>query len=191
MNRKIIVVDNFYENPDSIRKIALSSNYKNQISDKVYFSDEILSKVKILLRLENLFYNESSCGRFRVFCENNVDKINVDFESDWTGVVFLNLEKNLIHNAGLSFYKNKKFKIERCPNILESTCFGFTCFEELNKCLLNQIKSEDDQWFSYFNVPIVYNRLVLFRSKLWFSFTENFGNNPETAKLIHSFSFTN
>ena len=196
MRRNIIIADDFYDNPDEIRNIALNlkypeqhkgSTYPGRNSSTTHYTEEAHQKVEYLLGRKVNPAPKSACGDFRVSYENDSCKqfIHVDGGFEWGGVIFLNPPEQCITDAGTSFYRHRSLRTEQVPvNQEEGAIFGYTDYQEISKSMIYGDGLDETKWDCYLTVPMVYNRIVLFRPWLWHSHSKNFGNNIHNCRLV-------
>ena len=203
MRRNIIIADDFYTNPDEIRNIALNleypeppegTTYPGKNSSTTYYTQEAHQKVEQLLGRKVVPASGSACGDFRISYENDAYRqfIHIDEGFDWGGVVFLNPPEQCVMNAGTSFYRHKRLRTEQVPtNPEEGEAFGYTNYLEVKKSIVYGDGLDENEWDCYLTVPMVYNRIVLFRPWLWHSHSKNFGNTPQNGRLVQLLFYTN
>lgn len=202
MRRNIIIADDFYDNPDEIRNIALNleypeqhknSTYPGRNSSKTHYTEEAHQKVEYLLGRKVNPAPNSACGDFRISYENDSFKqfIHVDGGFEWGGVIFLNPPEQCVADAGTSFYRHKSLRTEQVPvNSEEGAIFGYTDYQEISKSMIYGDGLDETKWDCYLTVPMVYNRIVLFRPWLWHSHSKNFGNNINNCRLVQLLFYT-
>lgn len=182
MNKTIIVVDDFYNNPEEVREVAQSlsfsveGNYPGKRTGPLNQEKAIKSVFETFQRLigqplrewdlENLGYNSA----FQLTLEGDKTWIHSD-TTDWACVVFLTPEAPL--NSGTAFYSYKgrkgiDNKGEKAPH------------------------PEDPEWIksdvisNVFNRAVIYNGLLFHRSDL-----PGFGETVENGRLFQTFFFDN
>lgn len=201
MRRNIIIVDNFYDNPDEIRNFALKTSYNPKHFSETYpglnsstrlYNDFIHKKICKIIGKNLIDVNKS--GRFRISKKNDTFKqyIHFDPDMDWIGIVFLNKTDINNYDCGTSFYKHKQLKIESCPkNKEELLMLGYSSMNEVIKNLVYGDGFIDEKWEKYLTVPMIYNRMVLFRPWLWHSHSKNFGDTIDNSRLVQLFFYKN
>lgn len=114
--QNLIVVDHFFLDPNLVREQALRSaysdvrsmNYPGFQSDSCFPADAIKKAFARLIG-EDLDIDEraSTFGRFRLMYANTGSRLTIhtDSQSDWTGIVYLNLPDQC--KGGTAFYRHK------------------------------------------------------------------------------------
>lgn len=178
------IVDNFYENPDSIREFALSLEYKSSTDgswpgvrtnelceiDSNFF-DLFCKKLFSLyydLNYHEISWHVSSCFQLiETFSkeENNIKNegwIHSDVDSIFAGVIYLN--PNPKPNWGTSIYKLKSGEINDCLqtqrmlNYKNSPNFNLKAYEK-------QLRFNNDKFIETVKIENVYNRLITYEAK--------------------------
>ena len=181
----VIVVDNFYEEPDVIRRFALQhtfyedpEHYKGVRSRERYNSEELKQKFEELIqeKITESWDVHQYNGCFQITSAENQQVYHCDGNS-WAGVLYLSPDAPL--NSGTRLHKSKLTGIrdsrEASPAQREITfSSGFydsTKFDTVD------------------NIGNIYNRLVLFRSTNIHSAGDYFGTDMMNGRLVHLFFF--
>ena len=182
LGNEILIVDDFYNNPDEVRRQALKDHYNvwsafstlrtPRRSGQAVF--ERLSQIwkKKLYVPENVF-----TGTYKMNFEADTWKrnfIHADMVGDVAGVIFLNKEKG----PGLNFYKHK----ESC----------YTSNHQINQCHIEKLNLFydgffEDRWKLINEVERKFNRLVLFCGDNFHREANFFGSSAENARLTQTF----
>jgi hypothetical protein len=199
MKRSIIVIDNFYPNPDEIRNIALKSEYPDppsectypgRNSDGLYYPEHVHQKFEKILN-RRLVPAEIN-GYFRISLENDkyVQDIHVDPIWQFGAVCYLNPPEQEVDEAGTSFWIHNKTGMYRCPQEKEEAkAINFSSEREAWWTTVYGDGLDRKKWKRYLLSPMKYNRIVVFRSDLWHSHSCNFGNCKENGRLVQLFFF--
>ena len=192
MRTNLIIVDDFYNNVDEVRKFALSQpfdvkgNYPG-VRTGCLINDstrENIQKIvephggKIVDWLESDEYTGSfqmATSRERTWVHS--DNVNNSYVHDspnyWGGVLYLNPDAPL--EGGTSFYRSKVNKSNYNHNYDH---------------LASDVYSQDmTKWDIATEVKNIYNRLILFRGDQWHSSSTYFGHDDETGRLTQVFFF--
>ncbi len=201
MIEDIYIVDDFYENPDVLRALALKAAYKNygnqqnypgHESIKAYYSDGIAQKFESILT-HPITYDPAQYvfGKFRYSIQNDVSKtkIHLDWPVDWTGIVYLSEDQH--NRGGLGIYRNKETgisRLEKDAHFFES--FGCENIQQFDAKYVYPHSSDMSKWEQIEEIPTRYNRLVLFQGSSYFhAITEQFGDSIDNARLTQNFFF--
>ena len=193
LNPELMVIDNFYENPDEIRDFALSRRFaphleyhKGQRTESKYIPDGIKETLETLLRMKiTSWENQGANGVFQFCTAEDALVYHVDTQN-YAAVVFLT--PNAPTSCGTTFFRSKSTGLMRSPTDQDSEKLG---------------KSKDDLYFDIFRnnfydktdlevvdvVGNVYNRLVIWDAKLIHAASEYFGDQKENSRLFHMFFF--
>ena len=192
MRTNLIIVDDFYNNVDEVRKFALSQpfdvkgNYPG-VRTGCLINDstrENIQKIvephggKIVDWLESDEYTGSfqmATSRERTWVHS--DNVNNSYVHDspnyWGGVLYLNPDAPL--EGGTSFYRSKVNK---------------SIYNHNYDHLASDVYSQDmTKWDIATEVKNIYNRLILFCGDQWHSSSTYFGHDNETGRLTQVFFF--
>jgi|TARA_B100000131_G_C17651346_1_gene424285 hypothetical protein len=162
MDRNVIVVDNFLDDPDRIRNIALSFDYSN-VQNNVpgvrsssraggEYEDKVTEKFREIFNsdIEWCWEQDSFC--FQLCTEGTESWIHQDPVAEWAAVLYLTPNAPL--DSGTGIYES--------PN------------SDMNVAVGN-----------------MYNRLVAYRGKMMYhrSIVPGFGDSLETGRLTQVFFF--
>jgi hypothetical protein len=176
-----VVCDNFYKNPDAIRKFALSKDFnfhpdyhKGKRTDLCYRFPGLKERFEELLgcKITNWEkYGTNACFQYCIGGDQLVYHID---QQEYAGVLFLTPDAP--PEAGTTFYRSKYNKTMK-PQ-----------FNEFDKVFKGGFL--DSTGFDVVDVVgNVYNRLVLFDAKLIHAATEYFGKTKEDGRLFQLFFF--
>jgi hypothetical protein len=201
MYQSIIILDDFYADAMDIRKMALTLDYPDH-GGKAYYSGrnskQALINQGIVEGLSRVVGEplspspRSAVGHFRITFAHELPRqdIHIDPYRDWAGVVYLNLPDQCIGRGGTSFWRHKRLGIEAMPrNQQEIERYGYKSYDEMRVALAEGDGLDRGKWDLTMTVPMRFNRCILFRSWLWHSHCENFGDTMETGRLIQVFFF--
>lgn len=198
----IHIIDDFYENPDALRKLALKTVYKNYgeqqnypgyESVKAFYTYDIVKKFEGILK-QSIVYDPRKFvfGKFRYSVESDLakTKIHLDWPVHWTGIVYLSKDRH--SSGGLGIYQHLETGITRLqasPNFYQK--YGCKSIEEFDARYIYPNSSNVEKWSLIEEIPIKFNRLILFPGSEYFhSITEQFGNTIEDARLTQNFFFS-
>lgn len=195
----ITVVDNFYENPDEVRKFALSQTYKHCFEIKDYpftfpgSRTEDLSIIhpelfqKVCHKLTSLFHNfEHDVLRWQIStCFQSVTKkfergvIHHDENTVFAAVLYLNPEPS--KNSGTSLYKEgKSFDPSQYEAALKANDDRFRKNQPVDT-------SYHQMFDEIVNVQNIYNSLIVYEGHHHHSANDFFGDTLENSRLAQVF----
>lgn len=180
MRTNVIIVDDFYSNPDSVRDFALQQEFKVQGnfpgSRTVSFLNDSVKET-----LQTVVWNaggeitewnarDGLTGSFEIATAANRSWIHTDHYNTWAGVCYLTPDAPISGGTGLFMHKKTG---ARMAHELES------------------YESQDmTKWEMVDRIGNRYNRLVLYRSDLFHTSLDYFGSDLQTGRLFQLFFFT-
>lgn len=206
--KQLIIWDNFYQDPLDIRNLVLSmefetgkdKNYPGKNSILQYHPKEFNDFFSFLAGEPLKPAEGSHCGGFRIQNAGETGKqyIHVDLPSmktTWAAICYLSLpehytkEDGTLCDSGTKFWKNKTTGLEHLPYDTEYLkTIGINNPDDLFH-YMNTEGTDESKWIEMMSVPIKFNRLIMFRSNLWHSQAELFGDSLENGRLIQTFFF--
>jgi hypothetical protein len=199
MKQKLIIVDDFYDDPLEVRKRALQlefpdhggrAQYAGRNSRLYLLNQQMLNMISRLVGQPLVPARNSPTGHFRISLATDTasQDIHTDPARDWAGILYLNLPEQC--RGGTSFFRHKQLGLDEVPmDLAEINRLGFKDREEMRLAIVERDGQDRSKWELTMTVPMRFNRLILFRPWMWHSFTENFGESVETGRLIQVFFF--
>jgi hypothetical protein len=193
LNKDLIVVENFYKNPDLIRDYAINNLnfigtdfHKGKRSEQKFVLDGTKEHLEYILgrNIINWDFERYANGVFQYCTADQPIVYHVDSQS-MAGVVFLT--KNAPLNSGTSFYKSKftdKFRFETAT--LEDPDYVRTFTGDYN---INPNFYDSTLYEKVDEVANVYNRLVIWDAKKIHAATRYFGDDLHNSRFFHLFFF--
>tara|TARA_B100000900_G_scaffold400939_1_gene405084 strand:+ start:619 stop:2478 length:1860 start_codon:yes stop_codon:yes gene_type:complete len=190
---ELIVIDNFYKDPDSIRKKALdleflSENYHGAVgfrcergrllSDeaKDYFEKILGKKIKMGNNIGEWSYSTNGCFQW---CSKDTRIVYHSDSQEYAGIVFLTPEAPV--NCGTSIFRHKKYKIK------DNSIWSKSDWSDGN--IMNDPHLDKNLWEEVDRIGNIYNRLVLFKSHNVHGVSEYFGETINDSRLFQLFFF--
>jgi hypothetical protein len=188
--KDLVVVDNFYKDPDMVRNYAInnlnfefSGYHKGQRSVDSFILDgtkEIFEEI-LGRPIYNWNHQNYANGRFQFCTAQDPIVYHVDTQN-YAAMVYLTPNAPL--QTGTATYKSK---------LTGATRFDTTegeLFEKTFKGLSNNLNFYDNStWEPVDTIANVYNRLVMFDSKCLHAATGYFGDAIDNARFFHLFFF--
>lgn len=197
MRTNLIVIDDFYNNVDSVREFALAQDFyikgnypgartenfinestKNQIQDIIYpYSGNVTNWMDdqprdLLLKGEiSTEKGTGYTGAFQISYASDRSWIHTDDNNNWAGVLYLTPDAPTV--GGTGFYRSK----------INGSIYG------QNDNDVGPYGQDKSKWDLVNEVHNIYNRLILFRSDQWHTSMEYFGNDNQTGRLTQVFFF--
>lgn len=206
--KTLITVDEFYDNPDEVRKIALTAQYPKPPAEKTYpgrnsvesyYPEWMDQQISTLVGEDLELTPNQMNGNFRVSFEGDSYKqdIHIDAidENLWAGVLYLSdpqhcIDTNGNHYSGTKLWRHKELGWERVPlNPEEGAKFGFTTYEQLRNEIIEGDGIDRSKWVETADVKMKYNRLIMFRPWMFHSagVADGIGNNLLNGRLVQIF----
>lgn len=184
MKVNLIVADNVYDDPDAIRKFALSQEFSvrgnypglrtksflNNVHKEVINSLVVNSTggVTDWLLDEN---GDGYTGSFQICTAMDRTWIHSDYNNMWAGVCYLTPDAPLSGGTALYKHKNSGQRMS-----IDKVDYGEDAYD-LTK------------WEIVDRIGNVYNRLILYPGNLFHASIDYFGNNLENGRLFQTFFF--
>lgn len=194
IDKRLFVVDNFYEDPYAVREFALKQTYyegegavgfrtrKQFLFDglKERFEEIMGEKIQDHTKDNYGWYDSGINGRFQS-CTAGTNQVYHCDSQKWAAVIYLTPDAP--PESGTSFYRHKETKIHHNSQIDWSTDVGYKVFNQ--KTFLDGTPYERVD-----TVGNVFNRLVIFDGGLIHSGNNYFGWDIESSRLFHIFFFS-
>jgi len=195
MKLGLITIDDFYDDPDSIRDLALSCEYSQEgfsegykhgnapwagkMSTASHSPNWVDAKISKLLNRHYRQMPQWDSGKFRNSNKGNkstnVCHVNTIAKNHYAGVVYLNKNKNDV--PGTTFYTHKETGSDFAIN---------------NQHILNLMKNGHNEDPTAWEVNMIsyikYNRLIIFPANKFHSPGNGFGTGKNT-RLIQVFAW--
>ena len=191
MRVNTLIVDDFYENVDEVRRFALAQdfgvkgNYPGQRTVS-FANDSIKDYINNLIRPfagEITFWSTDEYnGAYQYTTSYERSWIHSDQTTSWAGIVYLTPDAPLTGGTGL--FRHKETGLSQTPRLANG---------EPDQELLNYIgiDSQDmTKWEMTDRLANKYNRLVLYRGDLFHQSLDYFGSNKENGRLFQTFFFS-
>lgn len=198
MERKIIVVDNFYEFPEEVRAFALNCEYTEPMGSWMGLhsflrhpstKDSLFRIAKMVSDLppnwEEIdasyqFWRKAACGGFATLFDGQKGIIHSHRRSgDWAGVLYLSNPEHCVGRDGTLFFRHTETGLEYFN--------GHEDDENFQKA--KRDARDYSCWELVESIEMQYNRLVLFDSRFFHAPSVGFGENPTNCRLIQVFNF--
>ena len=197
MKYPIKIIDNFYENPDGIRKYALEQNFYKRVGNYPGIRCDRLSDLNRPLfeffsnKLVSLYFNDKNL-KIEYDVITNFQIIDNKYDVGWihhddigyfdvAGVVYL--VPNAPINTGTSIYRPIVDSINHVNLPMDPLSIENLNLYEYEK----QQKVFNSQFEKTLDVGNVYNRLVVYPVTEWHTQSGFFGINKENSRLTQVF----
>jgi hypothetical protein len=195
----VIVVDDFYRDPDAVRSLALAAEYRD-FGAAANFPGRESVKAFGSPRHAELFARITGrpvlhdprrwvFGKFRVAVARDAGRtrVHLDFV-DWTAVVYLTPSAHA--QGGLSFHRHLPTGLDRVPDGPGLARYGCGSKEEFDSRYVLADTRDAGAWETLHSVPMRYNRCVVFRGgRLFHGISRMFGDGLGDGRLTQNFFF--
>jgi hypothetical protein len=201
MNRTIVVVDDFYPDPDAVRRKAFDLSFsepENYVGwrTRSYHPRGVRERIERRFRLRvtdwiddaddlasgnGVFFTAYSRGR-------RAETVGVHYDTplDWL-MMIVYLTPDAPFESGTSFWQHRKTGLTAAPGRKDAARLGRTV-AELERVLERDSKTPG-AWREIDRIGNVYNRAVLFPGGRLHSATRHFGNALSNGRLYQTFHF--
>lgn len=164
MTEQIIVVDDFYD--------IAHQHHKGFYENHCVITDETLGKIsQIIGNSIEIISATNEIG--------NIPGVVAHLSCDWIALIYLTLPMESFGEFGLKFYSHLGTGLETFPSHKEMEIYG------IDENQLKQVfDSNLSSWKEYANIPIKYNRMILFRGNRWHSYESKLNNSTLYQKII-------
>lgn len=180
MKTNLIIVDDFYNNPDDVRALALSQEFTQQshfpgLRTKSFLNQAVKDVIQHLLhnvagQVTNWHEGDGSTGSFELALARDRSWIHTDHHNTWAGVCYLTPNAPLSGGTAIYQYKATGARIASELPAYET--------QDMTK------------WEMTDYVANRYNRLVMYRSDQFHNSLNYFGSDPHSGRLFQLFFLT-
>lgn len=199
MRKNLIVIDDFLENAEQLRDIGLKLSYpeipgyfpgRNSVER---INIDGLTEIVGGITEEALqpVVQDFSHGKFRIALSGDTGQgdIHFDFSATWSGVLFLTRPEDC--QGGTAFFRHKASGTDQAPlTESELKAMGYADYDQMVQKIVQEDGIDRTKWDLQMQVPMRFNRLVLFNSWLWHTAGPSFGDRLENGRLIYLMFFT-
>lgn len=189
---ELIVVDNFYRDPDAVREYALHQEFVEQ---KAYHKGKRTTKSYIPSWIKSEFERYldrpikefvGATGVFQYCTAEDLVVYHFDTQ-EYAAMVYLTPDAPL--QSGTSTYKSKHTGLMHAATNVEAYKYQMEPWQVNAKSLGNTNLYDRHNYDLVDSVANVYNRMVIFNAQALHAATSYFGSTKENARLFHLFFF--
>jgi len=193
----MIIVDDFMDDPYSLRNAALSLNYpegsgpfpgrNSKMRIDVTGMDEQVSRlVGEPVRGQPVPQAHAKC-RISLAKDEGRAKVHVD-PSHWSGILYLSRPEDC--RGGTEFFRHLPTGTERTAYTdKEAANYGYASVKDMVSGIVSKDSVDESKWEMTMRVPMRFNRLILLRPWLWHTAGESFGDTLENGRLVYLMFF--
>jgi hypothetical protein len=196
MSSKILIIDNFLENPDNIRRDAFlksvnTHDYHPGQRTESFFSSEIDEKLRLIMGTNNIYYTGNSysfqfnTSRDMTWVHSDVllNELYFDSKHDhYAAVIYLT--PNPPFESGTSIFNNKKYNYFSSKDILKNNKSINECENIAYNISSNGHGQDLSRWSIHTSMGNKYNRCVIYDASYFHQSSSYFGNTKEDCRLI-------
>lgn len=177
MEVTLIIVDNFYVNPDAVRAFALQQEFSVKgnfpgARTRPFFTNDVKEAIEHNMqfagKITNAYESSGYTGSFQLATAQDRTWIHSDPYNMWAGVCYLTPDAP--YTAGTGLFRHKA---------------------------TGQCRKETQDWegYDYTKYDMIdrignkYNRLIIYRGDLFHASLDYFGDNLENGRLFQTFFF--
>ena len=190
MKTDLIIVDDFYTNPDETRAWVLDQpfdvvgNYPGRRTKPVHHWTGLKDSIQGIVqcgagKITKWDYDYTTAFQYTTAADDSW--IHADYHTMWAGVCYLTPDAPISGGTGL--FRHKETGFTTPPKLIDGS-YDDAKMEQTN------IDSRDySKWDMTAMVGNVYNRLVLYRGDMFHRSLEYFGKDKYDGRLFQTFFF--
>ena len=180
--KRIFVLDNFYQDPHAVRDFALNQNFKGDINfykgkrteEQIVFDGTKEAFEKLIgQKITKWVEHYPMCGRFQSCTAEDSLVYHWDHQK-WAGMIYLTPDAPYV--GGTSMFSHKKTRIRHESEPGSEVSFEGGFYDRSKFELVDTVGN-------------VFNRLVIFDAKCIHAANEYFGKDLQSSRLFHMFFF--
>ena len=181
MKTNMIVIDEFYNNPNDVREFALAQEFDVTgnwpgTRTKTFINESTKETIQKILQdvsgnVTDWQANDGYTGCFQLTTSMDRSWIHADSYNTWAGVLYLTPDAPLSGGTGIFRYKKTGSMMEDGTD-------------------LSGVTQDMTKWELVDRVGNVYNRLVLYRGNNYHMSLDYFGKDKEDGRLFQLFFIT-
>lgn len=199
--RFIVVVDNFYPNPDAVRQKALSMPYTEPENltgwrTQAYQPAGIKGRIEKLFKVRIKYWEEDTakiegCNGvfFSAYSKGNyAERVGVHYDTPPSWVMFLiYMTPDAPFEAGTSIWQHRATGLTAMPTARDAERLRMPLKKLF--AVLERDLHDKRRWKEIDRIGNVYNRAVMFPGGMLHSASRHFGSNRLNGRLYQSFHF--
>lgn len=189
MDVNAICVDNFYNDVDEVRKMALNmefgvrGNYPGQRTEPVY-NEGVKNVINDIIRPyagEITRWETEYTGAFQYTTAADRSWVHADQTTSWAAVIYLTPDAPLSGGTGL--FRHKETGLTMAPKNPDGS-YDMSILSEIYKDSQDMTKWEMTNF-----IGNVYNRLIMYRGDIFHTSLDYFGRDMYDGRLFQTFFF--
>jgi len=149
----------------------------------------------------DLKWDSPDNGAFRLSSAADTARCDIHVDSDagndsYAAVLYLSLPEHC--SGGTGFWRHRETGWERRPSAEQLAALGYASFLDFERRWIpvgrqqpfaELRKQRAQAWDCVFEIPMRFNRMIVYRSDFFHAIGELFGDRPENARLVQLFYF--
>jgi hypothetical protein len=180
MNVNLIIIDDFYVDPDSVRRFALSQEFNVKgnypgARTKPFITDDVKEAIEYNMQFAgkitdwlNHDPDASYSGAFQITTAQDRTWIHADHHNMWAGVCYLTPDAPISSGTGL--YRHK-------------------ATGQHSRIDQNHEGNDYTKWDLFDRIGNKYNRLIIYPGNMFHASLDYFGDNHQNGRLFQTFFF--
>jgi len=187
-----LIIDDFYPDVEAVRQAALKETYRDLDGAGMYSpfraTPQAIDFISVCLHRELIPAAKNGTGRFnyRLAGEPNQLDIHVDL-CDWAAIVYLNPPEQC--QGGTYFWRHRETGLTRWPDEGQQKQLGLRDPEHAWQYFVLEQGLQRANWDVVLEIPMVYNRLLIYNARFFHSHSHFFGEQLHDARLTQVFFF--
>lgn len=177
MNLNLLVIDDFYVDPDYVRNFALNQEFSVKgnfpgLRTKSFFTEDVKKAIEYYMqfagKITNTYEKSGYTGAFQIATAADRTWIHSDPYNMWAGVCYLT--PNAPYTGGTGLFRHKETGRHKK---LDKDYEGY----------------DYTKWELFDRIGNKYNRLIIYRGDLFHASLDYFGDNIKNGRLFQTFFF--
>ena len=194
MQPSVLIFDNVLPDPHGVREVAKrldypdveGTNFPGRNSAQRITTDELDRRIEAAIGERISPMPGQAHGKFRLTLASDAGKAGVHIDdSQWSGILYLST--NDVCEGGTDFFRHKRTGTDNLlmsrQQMAELGWTPETMNDEVRKILATDTLSPE-AWELTMRVPMVFNRLLLFRPWFWHTAGPGFGSTFDDGRLV-------
>jgi hypothetical protein len=194
----MIIIDDFLADPHEMRRQALALGYDPALK-KGNYPGLLSSRALPIAGLDDAVSARAgaklqpAAGTTHQFCRLTLSGdagrsgVHID-PCFYSGILYLSLPEHC--RGGTDFFRHKRTGLDRVPqNDKELARTDYADINRLIEEVVNGDTLKRDRWERTMQVPMRFNRLILFSPWMFHNSASGFGDRPENGRLVHLMFF--
>lgn len=177
MNVSLIIIDNFYSDPDAVRNFALNQEFSVKgnypgARTASYLTEDVKTAIEYHMpfagQVTDWMDHSGYTGAFQLATAQDRTWIHSDYNNMWAAVCYLTPDAP--HTGGTGLYRHK-------------------ASGEHSKITVDYEGYDYTKWDLFDRIGNKYNRLVIYRGDMFHASLDYFGDNLQNGRLFQTFFF--